>query len=125
MAESTTSGKLLKVMLRMCFLTLIIFPRLDAKGDEEYGTVGFEDPEDVAPNKTRRSCFPKSICCYGGGGVNEGDSGDESAQPQTEVIRKRSCFTSKCCGGSNKEEEPVEESIQLQAQGLMFSIKMF
>ena len=110
---------------RMCFLTLINFPDSDARADEEYGAVGFEDPEDGAPIKTGRSCFPKSICCYGGGGVNEGDSGDESAQPQTEVIRKRTCFTSKCCGGVNKEEEAVEESIQLQAQGLMFSIKMF
>ena len=107
--KNTSSGKLLKVMLGCAFQFCINFHGADAKADEECGA-GVEDPENVVPIQTGRSCFLKSSCCYG---CNEEESGDEGVQPKT----KRSCFSSKCCGGGGNEVGAVEESIQLQPQG--------
>ena len=99
-------------MLGWAFQFCINFHGADAKADEECGA-GVEDPENVVPIQTGRSCFLKSTCCYGGGGVNEENSGDEGVQSRT----KRSFFSSKCCVGGGNEEGAVEESIPLKPQG--------
>ena len=79
-------------MLGCAFQFCINFHGADAKADEECGA-GVEDPENVVPIQTGRSCFLKSTCCYGGGGVTEENE-----------------------GGGNKEGA-VEESIPLKPQG--------
>ena len=97
--KNTSSGKLLKVIIGYAFQFCINFHGADAKA---------EDPENVVPIQTGRSCFLMSSCCYG---RNEEEFGDERVQPKT------SCFSSKCCGGGGNKEGAVEENIPLQSQG--------